>query len=34
MAGFDLKKFRNAKFEPRFEDVPVPDLKEFFGEGT
>lgn len=34
MAGFDLKKFRNAKFEPRFEDVPVPDLKDFFGEGA
>ena len=34
MAGFDLKKFRNTKFEPRFEDVPVPDLKDFFGEGA
>jgi len=34
MPGFDLKKFRNAKFEARFEDVPVPDLKEFFGEGA
>ncbi|SEM79173.1 hypothetical protein SAMN04489760_14818 [Syntrophus gentianae] len=33
MAGFDLKKFRNAKFEPRYEDVSVPDLKGFFEEG-
>jgi hypothetical protein len=34
MPGFDLKKFRNAKFEPRTEDVSVPDLKDFFEEGA
>lgn len=27
---FDKKKFMQAKFEPRTEDVPVPDLAEFF----
>jgi hypothetical protein len=31
---FDLKKFKGAKFEPRVEAVPVPDLKDFFKEGT
>ncbi|SEM75277.1 hypothetical protein SAMN04489760_14221 [Syntrophus gentianae] len=34
MPGFDLRKFRNAKFEPRTEDVSVPDLKGFFEEGA
>lgn len=31
--GFDAKKFSKTKFSPRTEDVPVPDLKEFFAEG-
>lgn len=31
---FDLKKFKGAKFEPRQEAVPVPDLKEFFRDGA
>lgn len=31
--GFDSKKFLKAKFIPRTEDVPVPDLKEFFDAG-
>lgn len=31
--GFDLKKFDKAKFEPRTEQVPVPALASFFGEG-
>ena len=29
--GFDTKKFQKAKFIHRTEDVPVPDLKEWFG---
>ena len=29
--GFDLKAFDKAKFEPRTAEVPVPELKEFFG---
>jgi len=27
---FDIKKFMSTKFSPREEDVPVPDLKDFF----
>lgn len=30
---FDIKKFKKTKFEPRTELVPLPDMKEFFGEG-
>jgi hypothetical protein len=30
---FDAKKFNKTKFTHRTEDVPVPDLKEFFPEG-
>jgi hypothetical protein len=30
---FDAKKFTKTKFVHRTEDVPVPDLKEFFPEG-
>ena len=30
--GFDLKKFKKAKFEPRTAIVPVPALSAFFGE--
>lgn len=30
--GFDLKAFDKAKFEPRTAEVPVPELKDFFGE--
>jgi len=32
--SFDIKTFKKAKFEPRVEAVPVPDLKEFFGDGA
>lgn len=32
--SFDSKAFMKAKFEPRIEDVPVPDLKDFFGNGA
>lgn len=28
--SFDAKKFRSARFSPRAEDVPVPDLKDYF----
>lgn len=28
---FDVKKFHKTKFKPRTDDVPVPDLKNFFG---
>ena len=31
--GFDVKKFNKTKFAPRTDEVPVPDLKEFFAEG-
>lgn len=31
--AFDTKKFLKTKFAPREESIPVPDLKEFFGEG-
>lgn len=30
---FDTKRFMNTQFIPREEDVPVPDLKDFFEEG-
>ena len=29
---FDVKKFMSAQFVAREEDVPVPDMKEFFGD--
>lgn len=29
---FDVKAFKKEKFEHRTEDVPVPDMKQFFGE--
>ncbi|MBW2342504.1 MAG: hypothetical protein JRF53_00565 [Deltaproteobacteria bacterium] len=29
---FDVKKFMSAQFVAREEDVPVPDMKDFFGE--
>jgi hypothetical protein len=32
--GFNSKKFLKTKFAPRTFDVPVPDMKEFFEEGT
>ncbi len=32
--AFDSKKFLKTAFDPRTETVPVPDLKEFFGEDT
>ena len=32
--GFDAKKFLKTKFIPRTEEVPVPDLKDFFPEGV
>ena len=31
---FDSKKFLKTKFTPRTADVPVPDLREFFSDGT
>jgi len=30
--GLDKKRFMNARFEPRTAEVPVPALKEYFGE--
>ena len=30
---FDSKKFLQTQFVPREEDVPVPDMKDFFPEG-
>lgn len=30
---FDTKKFMTTHFLPREEDVPVPDMKDFFEEG-
>lgn len=30
--GFDIKSFNKASFEARTEQVPVPDLKEWFAE--
>ena len=27
---FDVKRFMSEQFSPREEDVPVPDMKEFF----
>lgn len=29
---FDIKKFEEARFEDRIEEVPVPELAEFFGD--
>jgi len=34
MGDFNLKKFKAAKLEPRIEAVPVPDLKDFFADGS
>lgn len=31
--SFDLGKFESASFRFREEDIPVPELKAFFGEG-
>lgn len=31
--GFDVKAFEKVKVEHRTEDVKVPELKDFFGEG-
>lgn len=31
--GFDAKKFSKTKFQHRTEEIPVPDLAEFFPEG-
>lgn len=31
--GFDLRKFKKAKFEPRTKIVDVPALRAFFSEG-
>lgn len=30
--GFDTKKFLKTQYQPRTKEVPVPELKEFFGE--
>jgi len=30
--SFDLQKYEGAKFVPREENVPVPELKDFFDE--
>lgn len=30
---FDVKRFMSAQFVPREEDVPVPDMAEFFEDG-
>lgn len=32
--GFDAKKFLQTQFIPREENVPVPDMKDFFPEGA
>lgn len=32
--SFDSKKFLKTKFTPRTADVPVPEMREFFPEGT
>lgn len=29
---FDIQKFDEAKIEDRLDEVPVPELKDFFGE--
>jgi hypothetical protein len=29
--GFDAKRFQKARFTARIEDVPVPDMKDWFG---
>jgi len=31
--GFDVEKFQGASFTFREESIPVPELKDFFGEG-
>jgi len=31
--AFDINKFEKAKFTPVIEEVEVPDLQEFFGDG-
>ncbi|MFH2098508.1 MAG: hypothetical protein ABIJ95_03280 [Pseudomonadota bacterium] len=31
--GFDAKAFKREKFTPRLEDVSVPDLAPWFGDG-
>jgi len=31
--GFDVEKFQQASFAFREEAIPVPELKDFFGEG-
>ena len=32
--AFDKKRFLKTSFEPRSEAVPVPELKDYFEEGT
>lgn len=32
--AFNDKKFMNTNFQPRTQDVPVPDLKDFFDADT
>lgn len=34
MSGFDSKAFMRTKFAPRIEEVHVPDLAEWYPEGT
>jgi hypothetical protein len=34
VTGFDSKKFLKTKFTPRTEEVPVPDLADFFPDGA
>jgi hypothetical protein len=31
--GFDVEQFQTASFSFREESIPVPELKDFFGEG-
>ncbi len=30
---FDVKKFQKAKFTPTIEEIPVPELQDFFDDG-
>ena len=30
--GFDTETFENTTFKDRVEDIPVPNLKKFFGD--
>jgi hypothetical protein len=30
--SFDAKRFKNAKFSPRTEEVPAPELADFFAD--